>query len=736
MASEILDYYVVDRHSKKIGRVNDVLLSPLSWLIDYILIQKDYIVSISQIAEDSSAKKILTLSQSKDQLTASDNRSYPTKYEYYSKLRNTMVHDSNGAKAGLIKDIAYHAGLRVDLIIEKDPSDFLLPDFMVVPTDNVCQFNEEDVILSIPKDALKLATFAGSEQLFAKDRQTYEGKSRYVIVEAPPTAISFNLQQRGEILKKVTGTLSIEELDVSNDAEVSSFVDLFNAIFPTSPETFIPFSKDDAREYFSQGTFLVYQSHKVIGYSNVKIETDETDSRIGIIAGLGVHPEQRGKYIALALLEHSLKYLINNQVDKIQADIFDLNIPALRLFSSLGFREISETHLVPIESQDHFILNPELDAYWFLSNPDQKIHRFLYIDEESRDDQGRDYTEKLRPILLIHGYNSSHSTWNWMAQQLWKDGFQNIFALELISYTSGLPRLFEQVAEAIDYILSLLPNYKFLTLIGHSMGGMIARYYLKHKIGRQRKVRLCVTLGSPHHGLLGIFSAFHDLAVAFAKSFLPSKLELVKDFSPKGRMKEINEMIMAEDLYSTTMVNIMGSLNKYGGTDGLFRPKPVHDMINKTLSSGHFGLNKIDASYQIIHDFLTNQAKVLKLHLLHIEVPEDRKGREKEYFFIISHEKKQWQRYPSSGYIGVKDRSLVPDEPLIIYSGMTYRSDSEVISIQVWERDILLDIEIVDQKVIVPLEEEKTIGNTTLIVPRDNTKFVLAYVSYMLKATY
>jgi hypothetical protein len=187
------------------------------------------------------------------------------------------------------------------------------------------------------------------------------------------------------------------------------------------------------------------------------------------------------------------------------------------------------------------------------------------------------------------------------------------------------------------------------------MGGMIARYYLKQEIGRQRKARLCITLGSPHHGILGLFSAFHDLVFALTKSFLPSKLELVKDFSPKGRMKEINEMIMAEDLYTTTMVNIMGSLSKYGGTDGLFRPKPVHDMVNKTLSSGHFMLHKNDASYQIIQDFLTNQVKVIKLRLLYIEVPEDRKGREKEFFFIISHEKKQWQRYPSSGYIRVKD---------------------------------------------------------------------------------
>ncbi|MFX0207119.1 MAG: GNAT family N-acetyltransferase [Candidatus Hodarchaeota archaeon] len=60
----------------------------------------------------------------------------------------------------------------------------------------------------------------------------------------------------------------------------------------------------------------------------------------------GVHPLHRGKYITLALIDRCLKYLIENQVDKIQADIYELNIPSLTIFSSLGFHEVGETFLV------------------------------------------------------------------------------------------------------------------------------------------------------------------------------------------------------------------------------------------------------------------------------------------------------------------------------------------------------------------------------------------------------
>ncbi|MHA2495909.1 MAG: GNAT family N-acetyltransferase, partial [Candidatus Hodarchaeales archaeon] len=146
-----------------------------------------------------------------------------------------------------------------------------------------------------------------------------------------------------------------------------------------------------------------------------KIETDEADKRIGIIAGIGVHPELRGKHVALALVDRSLKNLINNQIEKIQVDIFDLNIPALRLFSSLGFREIGETHLVSIESQSKFILNPELDAYWFLSNPECRLYRFLYTDEEIEYNQAIDSTDHLRPNLELDG---SAALERWISKHL------------------------------------------------------------------------------------------------------------------------------------------------------------------------------------------------------------------------------------------------------------------------------------------------------------------------------
>jgi ribosomal protein S18 acetylase RimI-like enzyme len=342
---------VVDRYSKKVGKIKDLLINPISYLVEYIVAGNDYLIPTSLIDNDDSTQKVITLSQMKEELTSWKLKSsFPKNFQCYTKMKSTIAYDFAGDKLGPIENIAYHTGLRVDLLIGKKGDDlfgFLTPDYFVVPTENICQFSNKFAVLCIPKDELKVINLTGFEHLFAKTRQSYGNKKRYVIVEAPVTTISFYLKQREEILQEVTETLFIEELDISNETKLTKFVKLFNTILATSPDTYIPLSKDDAKRYFKCGTFLVHQAHQIIGYSHVCIGNHEkADERVGAIAGIGVHPLYRGKYIALALIDRCLKYLIENQVDKIQADIYELNIPSLKLFSSLGFHEVGETFLV------------------------------------------------------------------------------------------------------------------------------------------------------------------------------------------------------------------------------------------------------------------------------------------------------------------------------------------------------------------------------------------------------
>ncbi|MHA2246146.1 MAG: GNAT family N-acetyltransferase [Candidatus Hodarchaeales archaeon] len=109
------------------------------------------------------------------------------------------------------------------------------------------------------------------------------------------------------------------------------------------PDTFIPLSTEDAQRYFGHGTFIAIEHYRLIGYCTVTIEKqEETNKTIGAIAGVGVHPSSQGRKIALTLIHKSLRYMMEKDVDMIQADIYEMNMPSLRFFSSLGFREVGE----------------------------------------------------------------------------------------------------------------------------------------------------------------------------------------------------------------------------------------------------------------------------------------------------------------------------------------------------------------------------------------------------------
>ncbi|MBI4362470.1 MAG: alpha/beta fold hydrolase, partial [Euryarchaeota archaeon] len=60
----------------------------------------------------------------------------------------------------------------------------------------------------------------------------------------------------------------------------------------------------------------------------------------------------------------------------------------------------------------------------------------------------------------------------------------------------------EECARSLDTTVTRVLHLEKTTrvdLLGHSLGGIAARTYAKH-LGGNRRVRTCISLGSPHHG--------------------------------------------------------------------------------------------------------------------------------------------------------------------------------------------------------------------------------------------
>lgn len=101
------------------------------------------------------------------------------------------------------------------------------------------------------------------------------------------------------------------------------------------------------------------------------------------------------------------------------------------------------------------------------------------------------------PVLLLHGLFNNRASWFWFKIALRRHGFRNIVTMNLSSWHTE-ERLTELVAKRVDELRHSLEVEK-VHLLGHSMGGVIARNFLQRR-GGATKIDRCVTLGSPHAG--------------------------------------------------------------------------------------------------------------------------------------------------------------------------------------------------------------------------------------------
>lgn len=104
---------------------------------------------------------------------------------------------------------------------------------------------------------------------------------------------------------------------------------------------------------------------------------------------------------------------------------------------------------------------------------------------------------KKTPVLLLHGLFHNGGCWFVAVQRLRRLGFDEVHTLNLPPH-EDIDILVERVAQRVDELRHRLGVDK-IDLVGHSMGGIIARYYLQ-RLGGDLYIRNCVLLATPHGG--------------------------------------------------------------------------------------------------------------------------------------------------------------------------------------------------------------------------------------------
>lgn len=114
-----------------------------------------------------------------------------------------------------------------------------------------------------------------------------------------------------------------------------------------------------------------------------------------------------------------------------------------------------------------------------------------------------------RPVIFCHGYMHNRSAFFFMMYRLKKAGLRNLFAPNFSPLSGSVSSFAGRLSEIVSLAVSQTGSER-VDLVGHSMGGLVVRYYIEN-LGGASFVNKAVTLGSPHLGTkMAVLSPFES----------------------------------------------------------------------------------------------------------------------------------------------------------------------------------------------------------------------------------
>ena len=135
------------------------------------------------------------------------------------------------------------------------------------------------------------------------------------------------------------------------------------------------------------------------------------------------------------------------------------------------------------------------------------------------------------PILLIHGIMDNRSVFTVFGHALRRRGFGVVHAINYSVLTGDLRTAANELRTHVERLRETTGSDK-VHIVGHSLGGMIARYYVQ-RMGGDEAVDTLVTLGSPHSGS----NAAYLLPIPLARQLRPGSDVVAELAEPAPRCR-------------------------------------------------------------------------------------------------------------------------------------------------------------------------------------------------------
>ncbi|MFG1808881.1 esterase/lipase family protein [Streptomyces sp. NPDC049040] len=113
-------------------------------------------------------------------------------------------------------------------------------------------------------------------------------------------------------------------------------------------------------------------------------------------------------------------------------------------------------------------------------------------------DQARDTVRAHQPVLLLHGFVDNRSAFGVLRRSLHEHGWTQVQAFNYSPLIGDIRAAAELLDRHVEDICAHSGRRK-VDIVAHSLGGLIARYYVQ-RLGGDHRIRTLVTLGTPHAG--------------------------------------------------------------------------------------------------------------------------------------------------------------------------------------------------------------------------------------------
>ena len=110
----------------------------------------------------------------------------------------------------------------------------------------------------------------------------------------------------------------------------------------------------------------------------------------------------------------------------------------------------------------------------------------------------KDVAAAATPIVLIHGIVDNHMIFALLRRHLLRRGFGQVRAFNYSPLTLDVRRTAERLGREVEKLCEET-GFERIHVVGHSLGGLISRYYVQ-RLGGDQRVHTLVTLGTPHSG--------------------------------------------------------------------------------------------------------------------------------------------------------------------------------------------------------------------------------------------